>query len=95
MQKYIDVLSINVMGPAPAIYAVMEQVTRHWDGPIHLADTGAGIYNGETPKAGYMVRDINEFENLYKSLLRTGIEHPQVIDIGWCGYYETPSSRRS
>lgn len=93
MEKYIDVLSINVMGPRETIYQVMEQVTRHWDGPIHLADTGAGIYNGAHPKAGYMCRDLADFHSVYRDLLTIGLEHPQVIGMGWCGYYETPSRR--
>jgi hypothetical protein len=93
MRPYIDVLSINVMGPASTIYACMEQVTRHWDGPIHLADTGAGIYNGSYPKSAYMTRDLAEFEALYRSHMEAGLTHPQIIGMGWCGYYETPASR--
>ncbi len=93
MRPYVDVLSINVMGPAETVYACMEQATRHWDGPIHLADTGAGVYNGETPKSAYMTRDLAEYEQLYRSHMRAGLSHPQLIGMGWCGYYETPSSR--
>jgi hypothetical protein len=93
MRGYVDVLSINVMGPAETIYACMEQVTRHWDGPIHLADTGAGVYNGVHPKSAYMTRDLAEFEALYRSHMEAGLSHPQLIGMGWCGYYETPSSR--
>lgn len=93
MRGYIDVLSINVMGPASTFYGVLEQVTRHWDGPIHLADTGAGIYNGRTPKSAYMCRDLAEWEALYRSHMEAGLSHPQIIGMGWCGYYETPASR--
>ena len=50
MRRYIDVLSVNAMGPMATQLAGLEQVTRVWDGPIHLADTGAGIYNGSYPK---------------------------------------------
>ena len=42
MGRYVDVVSVNVMGPARTFYGELEQVTRHWDGPILLADTGAG-----------------------------------------------------
>ena len=90
MQPYVDVLSVNVMGPPPVVYDVLEDVTRVWDGPIHLADTGAGVYGGELPKAAYQARDLNEFEKVYSGLMHMGLEHPQIIGFGWCGYYETP-----
>ena len=93
MRPYVDVLSVNVMGPAETVYASLEQVTRHWDGPIHLADTGAGIYNGDYPKSAYMTRDLAEYEALYRSHMQAGLAHPQIIGMGWCGYYETPSHR--
>ena len=75
------------------VLAELEQVTRVWDGPIHLADTGAGIYNGTFPKAAYMCADLEEYEALYRGYMTMGLEHPQLIGLGWCGYYETPSSR--
>ncbi len=90
MKPYVDVLSVNVMGPPRTVYAVLEQVTRHWDGPIHLADTGAGIYEGEPAKAGYTARDLAEFEEVYQGLATMALEHPQIIGFGWCGFYETP-----
>lgn len=92
MGKYIDVLSVNVMGPRHLAFKELEQVTCNWDGPIHVADTGAGIY-GEWPKSTYMCKDIDEFEEVYSGYVKMGVEHPQVIGLGWCGYYETPSSR--
>ena len=52
MRRYLDVLSVNVMGPPRTVYGVLETATRHWDGPILLADTGAGLYTGEPAKAG-------------------------------------------
>lgn len=93
MAKYIDVLSINAMGHSRMFYQTMEQVTPHWKGPIHLADTGAGIYNGEWAKSAYQARDIDEYDELYKSYMTAGLEHPQLIGFGWCGYYETASHR--
>jgi hypothetical protein len=93
MAGHVDVLSINVMGPMPIALEEMEQVTRHWDGPILIADTGAGIYNGSYPKSTYMCRDIAEFEEVYSGYAGLGVDHPQVIGFGWCGYYETRSSR--
>ncbi len=93
MAPYVDVVSINVMGPMHVALQEMEQVTCHWDGPIHLADTGAGIHNGTYPKATYMCRDLPEFENVYSTYMKLGVEHPQVIGMGWCGYYETQSMR--
>lgn len=93
MRRYIDVLSVNAMGPMHMQLAGLEQVTRVWDGPIHLADTGAGIYNGSYPKSAYLCRDLDEFEQLYRSYMEVGLTHPQLIGFGWCGYYETPSSR--
>lgn len=93
MGQYVDVISINVMGPMNLVLREMEQVTCHWDGPIHLADTGAGIYNGAWPKATYLCRDLAEFEVVYRDCIKLGIEHPQVIGLGWCGYYETQSMR--
>jgi hypothetical protein len=56
MRDDVDVLSINVMEPADIAYEAMEQVTAHWNGPIHLADTGAGIHDGEYPKSAFMTR---------------------------------------
>ncbi|MEM1295650.1 MAG: non-reducing end alpha-L-arabinofuranosidase family hydrolase [Verrucomicrobiota bacterium] len=90
MKPYIDVLSVNVMGPPNTVYGVLEQVTRHWDGPIHLADTGAGIYQDEPAKAAYTARDLAEFEEVYAGLATAALEHPQVLGFGWCGFYETP-----
>jgi hypothetical protein len=93
MGPYVDVISVNVMGPKETILAELEQVTRCWDGPIHLADTGAGVFQAPYPKAAYTCADLDEFERVYRGLLELGIEHPQIIGMGWCGYYETPSSR--
>ncbi len=90
MRRYIDVLSVNVMGPPRTIHAVLENATRHWDGPILLADTGAGIYSGEPAKSAYQVEDLAEFEQVYAGLARMTAEHPQVIGFGWCGWFETP-----
>jgi hypothetical protein len=55
-----------------------------------LADAGAGVNSGETPNAGNLTADINEFEQVYSGLMKMGIEHPQIIGFGWCGFYETP-----
>ena len=93
MGKYVDVVSVNVQGPADVFYGTLEQVTRHWDGPILLADNGAGIYNGEWAKADYQTRDLEEFGDVYGSYMQAGLEHPQLVGVAWCGYYETPSSR--
>ncbi|MEM9587081.1 MAG: hypothetical protein AAGA03_07345, partial [Planctomycetota bacterium] len=96
MGKYIDVLSVNVMGPPDIVYEVLEDATRHWDGPIHLADTGAGVYSGEPPKSAYMAADRDGFERVYAGMMKMGVDHPQIIGFGWCGFYETPSpSKRS
>jgi len=90
MKPYIDVLSVNVMGPPSVVYGVLEDATRAWDGPIHLADTGAGIYAGGLPKSTYQARDLAEFEKVYAGMMQMGVEHPQIIGFGWCGFYETP-----
>lgn len=90
MKPYVDVLSVNVMGPPEIVYSVLEDATRVWDGPIHLADTGAGIYSAGIPKSGYQARDITEFEKVYAGMMQMGVEHPQIIGFGWCGFYETP-----
>ena len=90
MSKYVDVLSVNVMGPPDIVYEVLEDATRYWDGPIHLSDTGAGVYQGPIAKAAFMAKDINEFEKVYAGMMRMGVEHPQIIGFGWCGFYETP-----
>ncbi len=91
MSRYVDVLSVNVMGPPDIVYEVLEDATRYWDGPIHLADTGAGIYEGPPAKAGYTARNLDEFEMVYAGMMQMGVEHPQIIGFGWCGFYETPS----
>lgn len=93
MRRYLDVLSVNVMGPPHLVYGVLEAATRHWDGPILLADTGAGIYTGGRVKAGYQARDLAEFEEVYSGMMKMSVEHPQIIGFGWCGWYETPQGR--
>jgi len=90
MRRYVDVLSVNVMGPPDTVYELLELVTRHWDGPILLADTGAGVYQGEPAKAGYQARDVAEFEACYRGLMEMSLDHPQIIGFAWCGWYETP-----
>ena len=40
-----------------------------------------------------MCADAEEFGEVYSAYVRLGIEHPQVIGMGWCGYYETPCAR--
>ena len=90
MKPYIDVLSVNVMGPPEIVYGVLEDATRIWDGPIHLADTGAGIYSGGIPKATYQASDLAGFEKVYAGMMQMGVEHPQIVGFGWCGFYETP-----
>ena len=98
MRRYVDVLSVNVMGPPDTVYGLLEMATRHWDGPILLADTGAGVYEGEPAKAGYRAKDLVEFEACYRGLMEMSLNHPQIIGFGWCGWYETPDghpSRRS
>ncbi len=93
MSRYIDVFSTNTMGPASMFFETLQQMTPHWDGPILLADTGAGIYNGEWSKSAYQCRDLEEYDALYQSYMTAGLDHPQLIGFGWCGYYETPSHR--
>lgn len=88
MRPYVDVLCVNAMGPIDVIYELMEQITPYWDGPIHLADTGAGVYSGGRIKSGYTAADLQEFEHVYRGLMSAGVDHPQVIGMGWCGYYE-------
>jgi hypothetical protein len=91
MKPYIDVLSVNVMGTRRTIEMRLESATRHWSGPIHLADTGAGIYEGEPAKAGYQAKNLAEYEQCYIDVATLAVEHPQVIGFGWCGWFETPS----
>lgn len=93
MRRYLDVLSVNVMGPPHLSYGVMEAATRHWGGPILLADTGAGIYAGGRVKAGFQARDLAEFEEVYAGMMNMSAQHPQIIGFGWCGWYETPQGR--
>lgn len=93
MARYVDVLSTNTMGPSSMFFETLQQMTPHWDGPILLADTGAGIYNGQWSKSAYQCRNLEEYESLYKSYMTAGLEHPQLIGFAWCGYYETPSHR--
>jgi hypothetical protein len=90
MRRYLDVLSVNVMGPPDTVYELLEYATRHWNGPIHLADTGACIYEQEPAKSGYQAADLTEWEAVYRGMMKMGLEHPQIIGFGWCGYYETP-----
>ncbi len=66
MRQYLDVLPVNVMGPPDAVYAVLEHAARYWNGPIHLADTGAWIYEHEPAKSGYQAQDLDEWEAVYR-----------------------------
>jgi hypothetical protein len=91
MRAYVDVLSVNVMGPPDTVYGVLEQVTRHWDGPIFLADIGATITEGLDATSGYPTCTEAEYEAIWRGLMEMGLRHPQIIGFGWCGYYETPS----
>ena len=72
------------------MYGVFEHATRHWNGPIHLADTGACLYEQEPAKSGYQAADLAEWETVYRGMMEMGLAHPQIIGFGWCGYYETP-----
>ncbi|MEM8955067.1 MAG: hypothetical protein AAGD22_13025 [Verrucomicrobiota bacterium] len=90
MKRYIDVLSVNVMGPPDTVYSLLERATRNWDGPIHLADTGAGIYEPGLLRSGYQAKDLGEFEEVYSGLMQMSIDHPQIVGFGWCGFFETP-----
>jgi hypothetical protein len=78
------------MGPPDTVYGVLETATRNWNGPILLADTGAGVFTGGTAKAGYQARDLFEFEEVYSGMMTMSVEHPQIIGFGWCGWFETP-----
>ncbi|HUU28439.1 MAG TPA: hypothetical protein VM123_11560 [archaeon] len=89
MQSYVDCICVNVMGNSDVAYKELEQVTPYWDGPIHLADTGANVYQGGKIKSGFTTGDYQEFEDLYQSLMQAGLDHPQIIGTGWCGYYES------
>jgi hypothetical protein len=40
-----------------------------------------------------MCQDADEFANVYHDYMRLGVEHPQIIGLGWCGYYETCCAR--
>lgn len=93
MEDYIDVLSVNVMGPPDTVYEVLERAIRNWEGPILLADTGAGIYDREPGKSAYQAKDLQEYEAVYQGLIEMSIEHPQIVGFGWCGYYESPRPR--
>lgn len=88
IRPYVDVLCVNAMGSFDVIYTLMEQITPHWDRPIHLVDTGAGVYTGNPIKSGYTSTDLKDFEHLYRGLMSAGVDHPQIIGMGWCGYYE-------
>ena len=91
MKPYVDVLSVNVMGPRAVQLELLEDVTRHWDGPVLIADGGAGVYRGEPRTSGWASRDLAEYEAVYAGQVELARDHPQVIGFGWCGFYETPS----
>ena len=91
MRPYVDVLSVNVMGPKAVQLELLEDVTRHWDGPVLIADGGAGVYAGEPRKSGWAARDLAEYEAVYAGQVELARDHPQVVGFAWCGFYETPS----
>ena len=90
MKPHIDVLCVNTMGPAPVQAGVLESVTRVWDGPIVLADTGAHVYVGDPRKSGFPAANEAEYAEIYRSLAEFAAGHPQVVGWGWCGFYEIP-----
>ena len=90
MKPHVDVLSVNAMGPKAVQLGLLEDVTRHWDGPILIADGGAGVYHGEPRKSGWASRDLPEYEAVFAGQVELAIDHPQVIGFAWCGFYETP-----
>jgi hypothetical protein len=92
MRHYLDVLSVNVMGPPATLLEVLEPATRNWDGPILLADTGAGVFHGDhfhPAKSAYQTKDLAEYEEVYAGLMKLSVDHPQIIGFGWCGWFET------
>ena len=91
MRPYVDVLSVNVMGPKAVQLELLEDVTRHWDGPVLIADGGAGVYAGEPRQSGWAARDLAEYEAVYAGQVELARDHPQVVGFAWCGFYETPS----
>ena len=91
MRPYVDVLSVNVMGPKAVQLELLEDATRHWDGPILIADGGAGVYRGEPRESGWASRDLAEYEAVYAGQVELARDHPQIIGFAWCGFYETPS----
>lgn len=91
MRRWLDVLSVNVMGPPDTAYGVLEQATRHWDGPVLLADTGASPPREGGAASGYATRDAAEYEAIWRGLMEMGLQHPQIVGFGWCGYYDTPA----
>ena len=93
MRPYVDVLSVNVMGPKAVQLELLEDATRHWDGPLLIADGGAGVYAGEPRTSGWAARDLAEYEAVYAGQVELARDHPQIIGFAWCGFYETPSPR--
>ena len=90
MKPYVDVLCVNTMGAAAVQAGVLEAVTRVWDGPVLLADTGAHVYAGDPRKSGWPAADEAEYAAVYRSLAEFAAAHPQIVGWGWCGFYEIP-----
>ena len=93
MRPHVDVLSVNVMGPKPIQLGLLEDVTRHWDGPVLVADGGAGVYHGEPRASGWTAKNLAEYESVYAGQVELAVDHPQVIGFAWCGFYEIPHMR--
>lgn len=83
MRRYLDVLSVNVMGPPETVYTVLEHATRHWNGSIHLADTGACVYMGEPakPRNRSIVNSPNDWQGVLPQPIHvTGVGGPSFTE---------------
>jgi hypothetical protein len=89
MYPYVDALSFNMMGPAEQMMDNLREPLTYWDKPIFAADVGGRVYDGKPDKSGGLVSSYEELEQFYWDHIRLGIEHPQIIGLAWCGYWET------
>ena len=88
MEPYVDALSINMMGSAEMMMRNLRPILSYWKKPIFPADVDGRVWD-RREKSGAKLRNDEAVGEFYWDHLRMGIEHPQLIGIAWCSYWET------
>jgi hypothetical protein len=88
MRPYVDALSIITMETSDQMMETLRETLVYWDKPILVSDVGATKFDGRF-KSGSFLASYDEVGEFYWDHLRLGLQHPQIIGLAWCGYWET------